>query len=150
MSAFILFPDHINYLVNAAVQYARDSGLRFDGCPVSYDNATEVGQRLLAENIASVSYRYSDWDPNDLPGPIPTPKPADFRHTLRLDIRPVQLLKAIACYEYQTCEHPGWQTSAAKAFCDDLRHAAIYHLPGYDAADWEITPSDTSQIVSIF
>jgi hypothetical protein len=47
-------------------------------------------------------------------------------------------LKAISCYEYQSCEHPGWRKSEAHAFCEALRDMAIGCLPGYDDAPWEI------------
>ncbi|MDP9471128.1 MAG: hypothetical protein M3Q71_10755 [Chloroflexota bacterium] len=142
MSAFVLDPAHINYLVNAAIAYNRPfQSVRFAGEPVSSTNATEVGRRLLWENIASVTALYGERD--NLPGPIPTPKPADFRwrptgSAGAAGVDAVKVLKAIACYEYQSCEHPGWKDSAAHDFCDRLRHATINRLPGYDDAPWEI------------
>ena len=51
---------------------------------------------------------------------------------------PVAVLKAISCYEYQSCEHPGWHTSEARQFCSVLRDHMISMLPGYDDAQWEI------------
>ncbi len=51
----------------------------------------------------------------------------------------VEGLSAIKCYEYQTCEHPEWEQSAAHAFCDALRDLLIGCLPGYEAAPWTWT-----------
>jgi hypothetical protein len=95
------------------------------------DTADRVGGMLWAENHRSVSYRYDEAQA--------TP---EYSYTVpyrarRLD--PVQVLKAIRCYEYQTCECPDWDETEAWEFCDSLRHAAIAALPGYDAAKWEIT-----------
>jgi len=47
---------------------------------------------------------------------------------------PLVVLKAIACLEYQSCEHPGWLDSEARVFCQALRRVAITALPGYSAA----------------
>jgi hypothetical protein len=49
----------------------------------------------------------------------------------------IQALKLIACYEYQSCEHPEWPKSDAKDFCDSLTRALVRVVPGYDAAPWE-------------
>jgi hypothetical protein len=57
---------------------------------------------------------------------------------LTREVEPVQVLKAIRCYEHQSCDHPDWKESRARRWCDDLRLAAIERLPGYEAAAWEI------------
>ena len=49
----------------------------------------------------------------------------------------VEALKALDCYEYQSCEHPEWETSEAFEFCRAMRNLLIGCLPGYDAAQWE-------------
>jgi hypothetical protein len=90
--------------------------------------AGRVGALLLAENRRSVDHRYdeTEWEEPYLFEPVPGwPDP-------------VIVLKAIACYEYQSCEHPGWRTSEAHAFCQALRARAISLLPGYDQAPWDI------------
>jgi hypothetical protein len=63
-----------------------------------------------------------------------------YTHT-RWATRPtaVEGLSIIACFEYQACEHPGWGTSEAHAFCGALRMKLIHCLPGYPAAPWEWT-----------
>jgi hypothetical protein len=42
------------------------------------------------------------------------------------------------CYEYQSCEHDGWDDSATKRFCNSLRHSLTASLPGYNAAPWAL------------
>jgi len=51
---------------------------------------------------------------------------------------PVAVLKACDGYEYQACEHPGWEASEAHAYINALRRRAIHALPGYDEAAWEV------------
>ena len=101
------------------------------------ETATEVARLLLLENTRSVAYRY------DLPDPIDL----DVTHQTAAKCRaaalaflnqPIAILKAIACFEYQSCEHPEWPDSEAQAFCDALRKDLIIELPGYDDAPWGI------------
>lgn len=88
---------------------------------------------LWAENYASVNYRYCEKDM----APEYVHKSDPYR---KWDA--VAVLKAIACYEYQACEHPGWKTSEARAFCEELRGNAIHALPGYAEASWEVSASE--------
>lgn len=143
MSAFIVSPDHIDYLVQAAIaagigqpriHWPADDPA--DRVPVTRDTATHIGRLLMAANVASVAYRYADIPRDELPGAAPdaytfTP----YRVGMVTD---AQALKALDCFEYQACEHPEWQDSPAQRFCDILRGRIIRRLPGYDAALWEI------------
>lgn len=157
MSAYVVDPEHIGYLLQAAIDRADPFTVtyghgpawlgdgRYDGPQpetVTRANASRIGADLLAENIRSVSFRYPDDAIDDLPGPIPTPSAIDFtyRHSPYVNTDPVNVLKAISGYEYQSCEHPEWETSAAKEFCDRLRHAMIGKLSGYDDSPyWSVT-----------
>ncbi len=91
--------------------------------------AGQVGAMLLAENTRSVNHRNDedDWEPVYLFHPLPgTPDP-------------LVVLKAIACLEYQSCEHDGWLDSEARVFCQALRRVTITKLPGYHDVDgWPI------------
>ena len=129
MSAFVVTPNHIAYLVNAAQTYR----VSYDGNLVSLStrDQAEIGAALLAENQASVNHRYTNHPAQNEPYVHPT------RPSAAPD--PVQTLKAVSCYEYQSCEHPAWEESAAYRFCQDLTSASISRLPGYDEAEWEIT-----------
>ena len=157
MSAYIVSKAHIDALITAAgsVNYAEhDSGLSwyvrnaakpggYDHHELSYsdrERASEVGAMLWAENLTSINYRYPDTieDMSNCPGPVgfglETVDEYTFRPTARLSV--VTVLKAIACYEYQTCEHPTWKDSEAYAFCQELKEKMIRQLPGYDDAPW--------------
>jgi hypothetical protein len=93
---------------------------------------------LLAENRRSVNHRYAGDEYEE---------PYVFTEiTGRLD--PVAILKAISCYEYQSCEHPGWEASEARSFREALRRPVIRWLPGYAAAAWEITDPSEAEAVT--
>lgn len=93
------------------------------------ETAGHVGAMLWAENRRSVNHRYAEdeWE-----------APYVFEH-LGINIDPLVVLDGLSCYEYQSCEHPAWETSEAKAFCDSLRASAIHELPREGERVWEIT-----------
>lgn len=150
MSAFVVNPAHIDVILSTGINGPSDPVSRGDWQSpwaaeltgredkLNRKNASRVGAALLRECIESVRYRYPDCGLSDLPGPIPTPDPdqyewTDFGRALTI----IEALKAIDCYEYQSCEHPGWSGSAAESFCNRLRSHLIGVLPGYEAAPWE-------------
>ena len=146
MSAWIVDRAHIDLMVTAGLDFSGqhlslrwwwDNPLRSD--ELTPLNADAVGRMLWAENLASVAARYPADKSGERPGP------SGFRdedvESYRFDsipgrIDPVVVLKSIDCYEYQSCEHKGWRTSEAHAFCDALRKAAIGRLTGYGDAPW--------------
>jgi len=163
MSAFVVGDSHIDYLLAAGLKGgARSSELRWfapgDAKSTDYqrgevqgptalasaqerirylteETITRTGHMLKAENRRSVGHRYD------------TKEPADFYRATWFQLvskptTPVQTLKAIACYEYQSCEHAEWEQSEAKAFCDALTKRMISKLPGYEEAAWEIRPGE--------
>lgn len=107
-------------------------------------DAHRLAEMLLLENVRSVNHRYPDSaalsghvdDPPDWTAADATPLT-----TRRCGSRPtpVEALKLLDCYEYQSCEHPQWRTSEARRFCDALRVRLIGYVPGYDEAPWEWT-----------
>jgi hypothetical protein len=122
MSAFICNHSHVTAL---AVFAARKRVL-------GWTDANKIGSLLHAENVKSVNYRYGE-----------TTKP-DFAMCAWAafhEFSQVQIIKAARCLEYQSCEHPGWEESGA---CQLLRaiigDETTRNLPGYDEAEWEITP----------
>lgn len=150
MSAFVVHPAHIDVILSTAINGPSSSRKRGEWdppwaaelmgrqAPLNRKNASRAGAALLAECIRSVRHRYPDSDPNRLPGPIPTPDPAQYEWTdFGSALTIAEAFKAIACYEYQSCEHPGWSGSGAEAFCHRLRSALGEALPGYEAAPWE-------------
>lgn len=131
MSAFQISAKHVNALIDAAIHECARYGVRWYDDRVTRANATEVGAALLNECAKSVAYRYNE-EPDTFDGEYEW-KPIDA------PLGYVALLKLIDCYEYQSCEHPGWNTSQAKEFCDRLRKALIGLLPGYAEANWGIS-----------
>jgi hypothetical protein len=155
MSAYIVDRQHILYLVRAAMSHRlnpshsharwiwnrnREAGTYESGelmCN-DYEHAAQVANMLWRENIKSVSHRYPHESSETLPGPINEQfviEPTDI-HCMWETFDPVQVLKALACYEYQSCEHPEWEDSEAFAFCKSLEKSAICVLPGYEEAEW--------------
>ena len=163
MSAYIVDRHHILYLIAAALQAERGSDFyyyhegkshRLDRC--DYESAADAANMLRQENINSIQHRYPDTQDSleNAPGPIGETfvireseiNPFAFR------IDPVQVLKSISCYEYQSCEHPEWEASEAFAFVDALRSTYIAQLPGYDDAEWgapEPLKSQGGRLVSL-
>ena len=132
MSAYVVDYDHIDFLVSAGLNYRLTWIWDFDQDAGTYkrnelnkDTARAAGQMLWDENIKSVSHRYQD--DLELPGPIDTDGVGIYslnQNGLFDSIKPLQIIKACDCYDYQACEHPGWHTSEAKAFTEALRSAA--------------------------
>lgn len=153
MSAYIVDREHVRYLVTAAASPVlfmhhghlawvwnidREAGTyeRADLRCCDYDEAARVGQMVWAANVASVRHRYPDCD--ELPGPLDRDYNYGAHRDSRLPVTSGRVLKACAGFEYQSCEHPGWPTSEAKAFIEALRAAAWRQVDGYDEAPWEV------------
>lgn len=105
-----------------------------------YDTADEVGRMLWTENVRSVTYRYPDDTPSTRPGPASEDIDAEAEMYVYTDPgyvpTVVEACSAICCFEYQSCEHPGWRKSEALRFCDALRHSLMHALPGWEKAPW--------------
>jgi hypothetical protein len=138
MSAWVVSQRHIDALLTAAIN--SPYGVEFPGPTrerVTTENADQCGRALWAECIRSVSHRYPGERPDALPGPSGGGELESYRFR-PCPLPAVVVLKAIRCYEYQSCEHPEWEASPACEFCADLRLAWIPQLPGYDEAPWGI------------
>lgn len=146
MSAWIVSTGHIDVLVHALAQYEVISP------DLGAEGFRRLGQTLWQENHASVNYRYSET----------TATPRYQLRTTEATLDPIVVLKAVACFEYQSCEHPGWPDSHAHDLMEDL-HAAILErnpdlgvrvngplgetyryttLPAWDNAPWGIDVLD--------
>lgn len=143
MSAFLVSRNHITALIAAAQKYELtevsmpmiEAGqARHGGETIRIGSLSALGETLWLENHKSVKCRYDAFDTDKNPNPPPS-------YTFRRDAKcppALEVLKAIACFEYQTSEHPGWKTSFAFQFCQELRAAVCQGLPGWDAAPWAI------------
>lgn len=129
MSAYVVDREHIAYLVRAAEAW-RIHQYFHNG------NLSDIGQMLWDENTRSVHYRYPG-DDLDLPGSGEAPYLFCMSSRDHWPAyKPVQVLKAIACLRYQSCEHPEFYQSEAERFLSHLQSAATNRLPGYDEAEW--------------
>ena len=143
MSAFIVSEDHIDALVSVALFGVAEvpalSGrwhTPYFGNPghkVEVHNADKLGEMLVRENVASVQARY----PNERMSSIEVYR-YPFQKLPVPAVGVVAALKLVQCYEYQSCEHDGWDESAAKRFCLAFKDQLIRCLPGYDTAPWAI------------
>lgn len=135
MSAFIVGDDHVNALVTYAmlkrVSYYHD-GKRFK---IVSDNAEEVGRILMDENVRSVAYRYCGRIDDDAKN-----SGAAYRFRLFPPNTPaLYILKGCHCFAYQASETDDWETTRAHSIIAAIEAQAMYDLPGYDDAPWEIT-----------
>lgn len=141
MSAYIVDRDHIAYLLEAAHNreivgdkfhwYYRTTRC-FNDTTCSPQN---IGQMLWDENQRSVNHRYRLTET-----PLTYQEEEGDGIYRRRKIDPVQLLKAIDCYQYQCCEPTDWDETEAFAFTEALRHCATAALPGYEQAKWGAPP----------
>ncbi len=122
MSAWIVSKTHIDCLVQAGI----------DAEMVRPEEATEFGRMLWQENLNSIEARYPDTvggGKGDFPGPVVfagAKSVKAYRYEplpgSSLDV-PHVVNTAAACYDYQSCEHEGWQDSKAQVFV-----LALYEL----------------------
>lgn len=164
MSAYVVSDDHIDALLRAGL--VTRSGLRWQAPEsreesdyergevwgatavenaqrvrrdLTTDTCNETGRMLLMENVRSVAHRYDETIEEAHPEILTAVFPASRVMGAKvMHYTPVQVLKLISCYEYQSCEHPDWESSEAYAFCQALRAMMISRLPGYDDAPWGI------------
>jgi hypothetical protein len=131
MSAYVVDKTHIDALLTAGLTNPPAAYYHGDQRhEITHQTAGTIGAMLWAENVRSVNYRYQEdeWE--------------QVYELTELDgtIKPLIVLKAISCYEHQSCEHPEWEQSEAHAFCRALQDRMIGQLPGYDdAPGWEIS-----------
>lgn len=110
---------------------------------LTHETATEIGAMLWQENVASVCARYED------------DSAETYAHVFEYSYRDPhyvlthrEALKAVACLEYQSCDHDGWETSEAKRCLDRIEARAIgelYEGPwGWDKALLDEKPKQIS------
>jgi hypothetical protein len=139
MSAFQVSNRHIDLLV-----YARTLP-DFKVLESDLDR-DELGRLLLGENLKSLAARYGDdrnagsaaskskWEDVKQVEAYVYSTPTDAAGVRDI----VSIIKQIHCYEYQSCEHEGWETSRASKYCKDLLELLLFKLPGYAAAKWGV------------
>ena len=149
MSAFVVGKAHIDAMLRSGMPRHGDAlhwlvpgeNPATQWKQLDHHTADAVGQMLLDECVRSVGHRYEDDTIASLPGPSNAEWLLPYRFSPFGKGCPtaVEAIKLISCYTYQSCEHPEWEASEAKAFCDALTHTLITRLPGYEEAPWEWT-----------
>lgn len=139
MSAYMVETTHIDALVWLATRpRSHCHGLSAQIADYGEIDDT-IGARLIAENRASINYRYPDTVGNRAGEPggsgIDIEPPYSYTAPVRFPTT-VEALKIVRCYEYQACEHPAWSESWAHGLCERLTSTLIGELPGYDKAPW--------------
>lgn len=134
MSAFIVSKRHIDFLVTAGLELPQSWTLSWmaphEPRPTDYARGAPWGSTAI-ETATTYDRELTDQTANE----IGTMLLNEYRK-INNQLDPVIVLKAIACYEYQSCEHSEWKTSEAFTFCRSLE--AIRALPGYEEAPWGI------------
>jgi hypothetical protein len=134
VSAWMVSKAHIDVLVQGLAESETVTDVDPD----------ELGRILWRECLASVAYRYPNDGDGERPGPV------DFRdndvetYTYRRPAKKVGLgglMTAIECYDYQSCEHPGWTTSQARAWVLDL-HARLKDAGSTSNGQWGYDEED--------
>lgn len=125
MSAFICSEKHINTIVSFGAQH--NVNVYHDGVTVELRRYPQkIAEALLAENAASVNYRYDEDD---------KPRPIKYSYA---SMSPIAVYKLCESLSYQSCEHEGWEKSFAFAVIDEIKKTAINNIPGYEEAKWSI------------
>lgn len=127
MSCFIVSDAHISALAAFVIRSEILTWNPTTGLPY---RPQEIGDMFHAENVKSWNARY----PKDATEP-------SFHLVERAYLAPrtlVQILRAIECFEYQSCDHDEWPESDVAKLCQRMRIKAIQLLPGYSDAPWGI------------
>lgn len=126
MSAWILSPRHINEIVAGAIRLEL----------IDKADAQRVGRMLTNANKRSIRARYGEDDEG-----AARVEPFWFRGIPREPISDVSLFKQVRCYDYQTCEFDGYETSSAGRFMAKMervlaKRGVTHESPGYNEAPW--------------
>jgi hypothetical protein len=127
MSAFVCSEKHISAIVrwagvNNVGVYHGNPSTKFT---VAGSEQEAVGL-LYDENVKSVNYRYKEHD-DGVEAVYSASAPS---------LRPIDVIKAVDCLRYQSCEHLEWEESLANKLLIAIQQKAITLLPGYEAAEW--------------
>ncbi len=136
MSAFLVTPEHIQAIVAYSLHEARDYTP-----PMPGDRMAAI---LAKENINSVRYRYQErltdrTEQEDADYIQACARPWLEGTSGKVPVREtIEVLKLMDSLDYQSCEHPDWETSDAYRLLNRIRMQAIPRLPGYAISPWTI------------
>ena len=115
--------------------------------PLQHMSPTSLGRWLWAENLRSlnachhlaVAYRAAHERCERLI--------EDYEFTQYVAIKPAQFHSVLEYYEYQCCDHEGWQASEAHQLCRNIADALLKLLIGDDTGPWGISrPADLEKV----
>lgn len=138
MSCFHVHPHHINTLVSFGHSRRVSAWIPTGhgrGESLNCFDPELVADILHHANASAVAERYAERFGDPVPFEFP---PFELVRELP---SPVAILKACACFDYQSSDWSSYDGSAAALMVDAIRRAAIRELPGYDDAAWEICPA---------
>lgn len=121
MSMFIVSREYIDHMVTAIIR-----------AELVADTPDHIGRMLWNENLESAKYRYPNDGDGERPGPISF-RDSDvetYTWTEQPELDAAALASTLHCYNYQACEHPGWEDSLAHSVTSKL-------LAGLGEVDWE-------------
>jgi hypothetical protein len=101
--------------------------------PKNIEMQVDAAAMLASANAKSIAARYRE----SFLEPVEV-KASHINYYVLHPLSPAALLKAIASFEYQSCEFEGWNESLAQVICSELRSEAIRMLSGYAEAEWII------------
>ena len=152
MSAFICSDYHIGRMA-AFLVAERGKYLAYDvALNAKSDRAGQVAAALARENLSSVNHQYQE---SGGAAAMLAEGVTEAGYVLRCRLAaragwtdehtPAQMMKAARCYEYQSCEHPEWNTSQARVLANLVYREAADKLSN----DWgpPLSPPTTSILI---
>ena len=140
MSAIHLPATHIAALVAAGHVYAKHTataGVDASDASLVKDLLRQAAC-LATENARSLDARYTHDGPACVVH-VPIELIALYAKSAKLP-SPLAFLKALASYDYQTCETDDYRETAAYKLVEEYRRSAIRNLPGYQDLDsWVVS-----------
>lgn len=133
MSAFVCKRSMVAGIARWAAASRVQMGYRLNHEDGIYGEYRETYKKLMHQNVLSVCYRYSE-DPDLYRESLVAPEYEEAPDPAGYSV--VQLLKAVDCLEYQSCETPGYYTSDDYRQLDGIRRRMVAALPGYEDAEW--------------
>lgn len=141
MSAFLMSKTDIDILVTA---FAR---LKPHGRKLLNLNA--FGLTLWRENAASVTFRYRHKPRAELEAAFPDLAVIERYRFKTVLARPEAVAQIAACYDYQTCEHDGYEASEARQIYLAIAAAYPETMPGAGEMPWGVSNRDDLERVKL-
>lgn len=141
MSAFVVENNHINAILNYLHEHSKKNTCKYvsNYNLTDHEDLTKIGQILLDENIRSVAFRYKA-KTELIFADFATSQQQKFDFVLnqKQKFTSIQILKALHCLEYQSCESPCFKSTQAYELIHEIEYITICNLQGYAEAEWTL------------